>query len=60
MLALGLLFCLLTGLWLALYAAAVERLGRALRRSGVRRAIEAVNGTLLVALGLRVATEPHR
>ena len=60
MLALGLLFCLLTWLWLALYSAAIERLGHALRRSGVRRAIEAVTGTVLAALGLRLATEPHR
>jgi threonine/homoserine/homoserine lactone efflux protein len=60
MLALGLLFCLLTWLWLALYAAAVARVGRVLRRSRVRRALEAVTGAVLVALGLRLATEHHR
>lgn len=60
MLALGLSFCLLTWLWLVFYATAIDRLGDALRRSGVRRGIEALTGTVLVALGLRLATEPHR
>jgi threonine/homoserine/homoserine lactone efflux protein len=60
MLALGLLFALLTWLWLVLYATAIHRLGHALRSSRVRRSIEAVTGTVLVALGLRLATEPHR
>jgi threonine/homoserine/homoserine lactone efflux protein len=60
MLALGLLFCLLTWLWLVLYATAINRLGDALRGSRVRRSIEAVTGTVLVALGLRLATEQHR
>jgi hypothetical protein len=46
MLALGLLFCLLTGLWLVLYATAIHRLGAVLRRSRVRRSIEAVTRTL--------------
>ena len=60
MLALGLLFCLLTWLWLVLYATAINRLGDALRGSRVRRSIEAATGTVLVALGLRLATEQHR
>jgi threonine/homoserine/homoserine lactone efflux protein len=60
MLALGLLFCLLTWLWLVLYATAINRLGDALRGSRVRRSIEAVTGTVLVALGLRLASEQHR
>jgi threonine/homoserine/homoserine lactone efflux protein len=59
MLGFGLLFCVLTWLWLALYAVALERLGDTLRRPGVRRAIEAVTGAVLVALGLRLATEPR-
>jgi threonine/homoserine/homoserine lactone efflux protein len=59
MLAFGLLFCMLTWLWLALYAVALERLGDTLRRPRVRRAIEAVTGAVLVALGLRLAAEPH-
>ena len=57
LLALGLLFCTLTLVWLSAYAVAVARAGGFLRRSGVRRALEAVTGTVLVALGLRLATE---
>jgi hypothetical protein len=58
MLGFGLLFCLLTWLWLALYAATLDRLGRAL--SGRPwRAIEAASGAVLVALGLRLAAEPR-
>jgi threonine/homoserine/homoserine lactone efflux protein len=60
MLALGLLFCALTWLWLVLYATAIHRLGHALRGSAVRRSIEAVTGTVLVGLGVRLATEQHR
>jgi threonine/homoserine/homoserine lactone efflux protein len=56
MLALGLVFCAMTFLWLAAYSAAVDRAGHVLRRSGVRRALDAVTGTVLVALGLRLAT----
>jgi threonine/homoserine/homoserine lactone efflux protein len=59
MLGFGLLFCVLTWLWLALYAVAFERLGETLRRPRVRRAIEAVTGAVLVALGLRLAAEPR-
>jgi threonine/homoserine/homoserine lactone efflux protein len=60
MLAFGLLFCALTWLWLALYASALARLRDVLRRGAVRRAIEAVTGAVLVALGLRLAAEPRR
>jgi threonine/homoserine/homoserine lactone efflux protein len=59
MLALGLVFCTMTCLWLAVYAAAVDRAGHVLRRTRVRRALDAATGTILVALGLRVATA-HR
>jgi threonine/homoserine/homoserine lactone efflux protein len=57
MLALGLVFCAMTWLWLALYATAVARMQAALRRPRIRRAMEAVTGTVLVALGLRLAAE---
>jgi threonine/homoserine/homoserine lactone efflux protein len=57
MLALGLVFCSMTFLWLAAYSAAVDRAGHHLRRQGVRRALDAVTGTVLVALGLRLATQ---
>jgi threonine/homoserine/homoserine lactone efflux protein len=57
MLAFGLTFCALTWVWLAVYATAVARMRRTLQRPRVRRTIEAATGTVLVALGLRVATE---
>jgi threonine/homoserine/homoserine lactone efflux protein len=56
LLALGLLFCAMTFAWLTLYAAAVARLGRLLT-GAVRRALDTVTGAVLVALGLRLATE---
>ena len=55
LLGLGLLFCALTLAWLSAYALAVDRAGDVLRRPRVRRAIDAVCGTVLVALGIRLA-----
>src|SRR5688572_12197392 len=55
LLALGLLFCALTLTWLSVYAMAIARAGDVLRRPRVRRAIDAVTGTALVGLGLRLA-----
>ena len=57
LLALGFVFCLLTLVWLTAYAVAVARAGDFFSRSWVKRAIEAVTGAVLVALGLRLATE---
>jgi threonine/homoserine/homoserine lactone efflux protein len=57
LLALGLVFCSLTLVWLSAYAAAVARAGDVLRRPNIRRLTEAVTGAVLVALGLRLATE---
>jgi threonine/homoserine/homoserine lactone efflux protein len=57
LLALGVLFCAMTLVWLSAYAAAVARAGQVLRRPAVRRTIDAVTGAILVALGLRLATE---
>jgi threonine/homoserine/homoserine lactone efflux protein len=57
MAGLGATFAILTLAWLVAYVCVVDRAAGVLRRSGVRRAIEAVTGTVLVALGLRVATE---
>ena len=57
LLALGLLFCTLTFVWLALYSVAVARARALLERSGARRALEAVTGTVLVALGLRLGAD---
>ncbi|MGF1663078.1 MAG: LysE family translocator, partial [Kineosporiaceae bacterium] len=47
-----------TGLYLA-FAAAVGRAGRWLRSPRVRARIEAVSGTILLGLGVRVALEPR-
>lgn len=57
LLALGLNFCLLTLAWLVAYSFAIDRLGGWLRRSAVRRTLDAVLGTVLVGLGLRVGAE---
>ncbi len=56
LLALGLLFCALTLVWLTGYAFAVAKAGDLFRRARVRRWIEGVTGAVLVALGLRLAT----
>lgn len=55
LLGFGLLFSLLTGAWLAGYAFAAARARGLLQRDRVRRTLDAVAGTVLVALGLRVA-----
>jgi threonine/homoserine/homoserine lactone efflux protein len=47
----------MTLVWLSLYSVAVTKAGALLRRARVRRAIEVVTGTVLIALGLRLATE---
>ena len=55
--ALGLVFCSLTFLWLSGYAWAVARAGDVLRRPRIRRALDRVTGVVLVAFGLRLAAE---
>ena len=55
-LTLGFLFCALGLVWLSLYVVAVDSL-RALVAGRVRRVLDAITGTVLVALGLRLATE---
>jgi len=57
LLGLGVLFAVLTVAWLSAYAVAVDRVSLVLRRPLVRRALDAVTGVVLVALGLRLATE---
>ena len=57
LLALGLTFCAMTLVWLSLYSVVVTKAGALLRRERVRRTIEAVTGTVLIALGLRLVTE---
>ena len=55
-LSLGFLFCLLGLIWLTLYAVAVDRL-RDLLAGRVQRVLDGLTGAVLVALGLRLATE---
>jgi threonine/homoserine/homoserine lactone efflux protein len=57
LLLLGLLFCTMTLAWLTAYAVAVAKAGDFLRRTRIRRALDALMGAVLVALGLRLATE---
>ena len=59
LLALGAAFAALTLGWLALYAVVIARARRSLARPRIRRALDAVTGTALVVVGLRLATE-HR
>jgi threonine/homoserine/homoserine lactone efflux protein len=55
--ALGLVFCSLTFVWLSGYAWAVARAGDVLRRPRIRRALDRVTGVVLVAFGVRMAAE---
>jgi len=57
LLGFGLLFCFMTFAWLCVYSVVVARAGAALRRPRIRRALDAVMGAALVALGVRVAAE---
>jgi RhtB (resistance to homoserine/threonine) family protein len=57
LLLLGLLFGVMTFSWLALYTVAVAKVRAWVLRTRVRRALDAITGTVLVALGLRLATE---
>jgi len=57
LLALGLVFSCMTLVWLTGYAIAVARAGDFLRRGWVRRALDALTGVVLVALGARLATD---
>ena len=57
MLPLGLCFAAMTLGWLSAYAIAVAKAANVLRRPVVRRVLDAVTGTVLVAFGLRLAAE---
>jgi threonine/homoserine/homoserine lactone efflux protein len=57
LMALGLVFCSLTFAWLTGYSIAVDRAGDFLRRPRVRRVLDGVMGTALVALGVRLAAQ---
>ena len=49
-------FCTLTMLWLSAYATVLARAGDVLRWPRLRRMIDGLSGTALVAFGLRLAT----
>jgi threonine/homoserine/homoserine lactone efflux protein len=53
----GLVFALMTLTWLTAYGLAVAKAGDVLRRPRVRRTLEGLTGAVLVALGLRLASE---
>ena len=57
LLPLGAVFCLMTFGWLSIYAVALDRVGPFVQRARVRRILDAVTGTVLVAFGIRLATE---
>lgn len=57
LLLLGAIFNALGVAWLAVYAVAVARFRAVLLRPRVRRALDAVSGTVFVALGIRLALE---
>ena len=57
LLALGLIFCSMTFVWLTAYAFVVARAGDVLRRPAIRRIFDAILGIVLVALGLRLAID---
>jgi threonine/homoserine/homoserine lactone efflux protein len=54
LLLLGLTFCTMTFAWLTFYAVAVAKARAWLLRSRVRRTLDAITGTVLVALGARL------
>jgi threonine/homoserine/homoserine lactone efflux protein len=56
-LALGLCFCVMTATWLVAYAVAVARAKDVFGRPRIRRVVDGVTGSVLVALGLRLASE---
>jgi threonine/homoserine/homoserine lactone efflux protein len=56
MLPLGLCFAALTLAWLSAYACAVAKAAAVLQRPRIRRALDAVTGSVLVLLGFRVGT----
>jgi threonine/homoserine/homoserine lactone efflux protein len=57
LLVLGLVFCSLTFIWLTAYTFAVARAAALLRRPRLRRLFEALTGTALIALALRLAAD---
>jgi threonine/homoserine/homoserine lactone efflux protein len=59
LLILGVVFAAMTLVWLTAYALAVAKAGDVLRRPKIRRIIDAVVGAVLVAFGVRLASDPR-
>jgi threonine/homoserine/homoserine lactone efflux protein len=57
LLVLGLVFCVLTLIWLTGYAIVVAKAGDVLRRPRIRRVLDGLTGAVLLGLGLRLASE---
>ena len=55
---LGLLFAMMTLIWLSTYALLVDRARKVLQRNVFRRWMDRITGVVLVGLGIRLATEP--
>ena len=55
--ALGLIFCVLTLIWLVVYATLVGHGAAVLRRPRVRRALDRFTGVVLIGFGVRLALE---
>jgi threonine/homoserine/homoserine lactone efflux protein len=56
-LALGLCFSVMTATWLIAYAFAVSRARHVFQRPRIRRVVDGLTGAVLVAFGLRLASE---
>jgi threonine/homoserine/homoserine lactone efflux protein len=59
MLALGLVFVIMTFAWLSAYAVVASRAGDVLRQPRIRRTLDALVGSVLAAFGVHLAVE-HR
>jgi threonine/homoserine/homoserine lactone efflux protein len=59
LLSLGVVFCLMTLVWLVGYGAFVAKAGDVLRRPRIRRWMEGLSGAVLIAFGVRLATADH-
>ena len=57
--SLGLVFCVMTLVWLVGYGVFVAKAGDVLRRRRIRRAMEGVSGAVLIAFGVGLATADH-
>jgi threonine/homoserine/homoserine lactone efflux protein len=57
--SLGAVFSAMTLVWLAGYALAIARAGDFLRRPTIKRWLAGITGAALIALGLRLASEPR-